>query len=234
MSPDSKTIGTKKHIQLPGQGFSRKLKRFLQREDLREHPLRGIYRRIAWRVRWRLSSEPWLVHRKTGLPLLVPHGGAAALIYFQGSSEPELTNFIRSFLREGMVFFDVGAHLGEYTVLAASIVKESGWVHAFEARPDTFAILVRNVEMNGLRNVVARPWAVWNEDGTCDFEQTPDPSVSALRPNPRRYNRAMRLVKVNAIALDRYLENAGTPRPSLLRSMWRGRSCRYSKAQLVY
>jgi FkbM family methyltransferase len=200
-----------------GHAFSRKIHRLFQRQDIREHPVRGIYRRIAWRVRWRLSNQPWLVRRETGLPLLLLHGGAAALIYFQGASEPELMNFLQSFLKEGMVFVDVGAHLGEYTVLAASIVKDSGCVHAFEARPDTFEILARNVEMNGLGNVVTNPWAVWNQEGTFDFEQTPDPSVSALRPSPAEGSGPIRLVKVNAVALDGYLQKAGAPKPSLMK-----------------
>jgi FkbM family methyltransferase len=199
------------------QGVTRKLRRLLQREDLRQNPARAVYRRLAWRIRWRISSEPWLVRRQNGLPLLLPHGGAAALIYLQGSSEPELTSFLRSFLKEGMVFVDVGAHLGEHTVLAASIVKDSGAVHAFEARPDTFEILTRNVAMNGFRNVVAKPWAVWNQNGPCDIEQTSDPSVSVLRPNEKRRSGGPQLLTVNAVSLDSYFEQSGAQKPALIK-----------------
>jgi FkbM family methyltransferase len=198
-------------------GIIRKVDIFLSRPDLRRHPIRGIYRRIAWRLRWRVSDKPWLVRRREGLPLLLPHGGAAALIYFQGSSEPELANFIKAFLKPGMIFVDIGAHLGEYTVLAASIVGDSGHVHAFEASPDTFEILTRNVKFNGLRNVATKPWAVWNQDGFCEFEKAPDPSVSALRPNHAAQRRGGSLIRVNAIMLDHYFGEPGMAKPSLIK-----------------
>jgi FkbM family methyltransferase len=195
---------------------SARLKTFLSRSDLRQRPIRGIYRRLVWRLRWRISSDPWLVRRRDGLALLLPHGGAAAMIYFQGASEPGLANFIRGFLNPGMVFVDVGAHLGEYTVLAASIVGDSGHVHAFEARPDTFDILTRNVEINGFRNVVTKPCAVWNEDGFCEFEETQDPSVSALRPD-HEARRGGTLVRVKAVTLDHYFSENSFAKPNLIK-----------------
>src|SRR5450631_1628394 len=175
-------LGTKTPQRRP-RSVSYRLRALLQKEDIRRHPLQGIFRRVAWRLHWKVSNEPWLVHAHGGLPYLLPHGGAAALIYFQGASEPELANFVRKFLKPGMVFVDVGAHLGEYTILGASMVQSAGRVHAFEARPDTFEILARNIQLNAVRNVAAQACGVWKDEGFCEFEKTPDPSVSALRPN---------------------------------------------------
>ena len=198
------------------RGASRTLKRFLAREDLRQHPLTGICRRIAWRFRWQVSQNPWLIQREDGLPLFLPHSGAAALIYFQGSSEPELSVFLKRFLKPGMVFADVGAHLGEYTVLAASLLNGSGRVHAFEACPRCFRVLSRNIELNALQNAVALPWAVWNQEGFCEFEDSPDPSISALRPN-RTPIQGGKITRVKAIALDHYFGDSDNGAPTLIK-----------------
>jgi hypothetical protein len=56
------------------------------------------------------------------MPFLVASGGSGALIYYQGSSEPETADFIKQVLKPGMVFVDVGAHLGEYSILTGAIL----------------------------------------------------------------------------------------------------------------
>jgi len=38
--------------------------------------------------------------------------------------EVDVCNFVHKFLRPGMTFFDIGANLGFYTVIAGTILKE--------------------------------------------------------------------------------------------------------------
>jgi FkbM family methyltransferase len=194
----------------------RKVKRFLSRKDLRSHPARGLYRRMAWRLRWQVVKDPWLVWSEDGLPLLLPRSGAGALIYFQGASEPELSGFLKQYLKQGMVFADVGAHLGEYTILAASLVGNSGRVHAFEACPDTFEILGANIRLNLTENVTAYPWAVWKENGLTEFEKSPEPSTSALRPGHNSLQGGS-LVQVRAISLDAHFGQIESRKPGLIK-----------------
>jgi FkbM family methyltransferase len=54
------------------------------------------------------------------------------------------------------VFADVGAHLGYYTVRMAN---KCGRVVAFEPNPKSRAKLLKNIELNGLRNVTVLPYA---------------------------------------------------------------------------
>lgn len=53
----------------------------------------------------------------------------------------------------GDVFVDAGANIGYFTVLAASLVGDTGRVLAVEMMPDTAALLRQHVAMNGLANV---------------------------------------------------------------------------------
>jgi FkbM family methyltransferase len=60
---------------------------------------------------------------------------------------------IQELLRPGMTFVDVGAHVGQYSLLGSGLVGSGGTVHSFEPEPETFALLEHNILINGLRNV---------------------------------------------------------------------------------
>jgi len=189
----------------------------LEREDLRRRPIRGLLRRVVWRLRWLLHpNAPWLLRTRNRVSLWAPKGGAGALIYYQGATEPDTMEFFRRVLKPGMVFVDVGAHLGEYTVLAATILGRSGYVHAFEPRPDIFELLTRNIQLNHCRNVTVRPFALWHENGWCEFEVTPEPSVSAIR-SVAPIRRGAKIIKVRAVTLDDYFARIPTCRPDLIK-----------------
>ena len=70
-----------------------------------------------------------------------------------------------SLLRPGDVFFDVGAHVGFYTLLAAMCVGKAGKVIAFEPLPRKLRFLRRHVEINRLSNVQIMPAAVSDTSG---------------------------------------------------------------------
>jgi FkbM family methyltransferase len=56
------------------------------------------------------------------------------------------------FLREGDLFFDIGANVGAYTVLASGVCRANTW--AFEPDPGTLFHLRRNIELNKLGALV--------------------------------------------------------------------------------
>lgn len=56
--------------------------------------------------------------------------------------------FVMHFLRAGEMFADVGANIGAFTVLAVGVAGARAV--AFEPSPETFAMLSRNVQLNGL------------------------------------------------------------------------------------
>ena len=70
-------------------------------------------------------------------------------LYRYRGNDPDLA-FVRAHLQPGEVFVDGGAHVGMFTLVAASAVGPDGMVCAFEPNPETFEMLRRNVELNGL------------------------------------------------------------------------------------
>jgi len=62
------------------------------------------------------------------------------------SSEIRLARFMIQQLEPGDVFVDIGAHFGYFSLLAATLVKASGKIFAFEAAEDTFSCLSANLK----------------------------------------------------------------------------------------
>lgn len=91
-----------------------------------------------------------------GLLLRVPE---ASTIWLSGRVERPVQSALRKALRPGDVFFDVGAHLGFFTVLGARLVGATGKVVAFEPHRASVDALRANVELNRLANVVVVPKA---------------------------------------------------------------------------
>jgi FkbM family methyltransferase len=58
-------------------------------------------------------------------------------------------------IRPGDVVFDVGAHVGRYSVFVSSLVGPKGIVYAFEPVPDTYWMLRETLALNRCENVVA-------------------------------------------------------------------------------
>jgi FkbM family methyltransferase len=76
-----------------------------------------------------------------------------------GNYEPEVTATIRSLLEPGSSFIDVGANIGWYSLLAASIVGSTGQVMAVEANPQNCDLLERSAKHNGYDQIVVIPFA---------------------------------------------------------------------------
>jgi FkbM family methyltransferase len=65
-------------------------------------------------------------------------------IYRYGFIEEDLTKMVIEYVRNGMTFFDIGAHFGYFTLLGAHLVGREGKIHAFEPTLSSFEILKNN------------------------------------------------------------------------------------------
>ena len=82
-----------------------------------------------------------------------------------GVVEPFETELVKKGIKEGDVVLDIGANIGYYTLIFAKLVGEEGKVFAFEPEPENFALLKKNVEINGYKNVILVQKAVSNKTG---------------------------------------------------------------------
>src|SRR5262245_3146727 len=90
-------------------------------------------------------------------------------LYVCGTFRPHEFAFPDRMLRPGMVFVDVGANDGYYTLFAARRVGPSGRVVAAEPSSRERAHLQRNLGRNGLDNVSVIPAAIGATSGLADL-----------------------------------------------------------------
>ena len=75
----------------------------------------------------------------------------SSVIYWRGYNSTSIASFLKNYLRPDMTFVDVGANLGEVTLLAAKRLTK-GRVLAFEPMPLTFSQLSRNIAVEVVMN----------------------------------------------------------------------------------
>jgi FkbM family methyltransferase len=85
-----------------------------------------------------------------------------------GFYEYEKQKLISREVRPGSVFWDVGANVGFYSLLASGLVA-SGKVFAFEPVPRNLAYLREHLALNRLTNVDVLPIAVSDKNGSSFF-----------------------------------------------------------------
>ncbi len=98
----------------------------------------------------------------------------------RGAGEPQVQVALQRYLRPGMTFYDLGANIGFFSLLAARLVEEGGRVIAFEADPEIVERLREHVERNTFRCVTVAEKAVWSEATNVFFERV-DPATSPDR-----------------------------------------------------
>lgn len=87
-------------------------------------------------------------------------------MYFYGEHDEryEINNIVK-FLQNGDVCWDVGANVGFYTCLFATLVKAQGRVVAFEPIASTRVFLEENIRLNGFQNVTVKNIALGDFPG---------------------------------------------------------------------
>ena len=130
-------------------------------------PLRFLVGPTAGRLISKMAvnaGEPVLVqgHR---MFLTSPHGYPPVAMATD-KYEEESTQLFQRLLKPGMNVFDAGSHVGYYSLLAARQVGPEGKVYAFEPEPDNYALLLKNIELNGYANISATRKALTNQVGS--------------------------------------------------------------------
>lgn len=142
-------------------------------------------------------------------------------LYLHGAIEPELTQLLVDRFRPGMVFFDVGAQYGYFSLVAGRLAGPTGTVVAFEPSRDTARLLRDNVAH--LHNVVVEQVAVKERAGTTsllDFGSRHSALNTVLRdaraPSRERARLQARTYDVATISLDEYASAHGL-RPDVVK-----------------
>jgi len=144
----------------------------------------------------RLKGKKWIVGSSN-------HG------CWLGSFEYEEQTLFAETVTEGAVVYDIGAHVGFYTLLASEIVGPRGKVIAFEPLPQNLHYLNRHLSINKCDNVKVIEAAVAEESGTAFFTEGTSSSMGYLSLAGN--------IEVKKVALDELMFNGKILPPEYLK-----------------
>jgi len=129
-----------------------------------------------------------------------------------GTGELSVQQTIVKHLRPGMTFYDLGANIGFFSLLAARIVGNAGRVVSFEADPEIAARLRENAEHNHFMHVTVEQLAVWSKSGTVTFARIDaGKSTDRGQGHVTSEHSVGELISVEAVALDEYCRTVPAP-----------------------
>jgi FkbM family methyltransferase len=136
-------------------------------------------------------------------------------IYWSGFHEFREFLFLHRFLKKEMVFVDIGANLGEYSVFAAKRVR-AGRVLAFEPLPGMVKRLKENIDLNGFSNVDILPIGLSDTEAILPIHEIDDSHEGLSTFYPGSMKSKYR-VEVPLKILDSEVRNLGVNRVDFIK-----------------
>lgn len=136
------------------------------------------------------------------------------------TKEPETIEWLRENLRDGDVFYDVGANIGLYSLYAARF-RPACRVFAFEPESHNFGNLCGNLLLNRVKNVTPCFFPLANHEAFAPFyvyDLRPGGALHSLgRPSSLRDGPPLLTTGALAVSIDALVARHGLPAPDLLK-----------------
>ncbi len=122
--------------------------------------------------------------KSKGFSIYVQEADAAVSEHVKRDAyEPNVTAVFRDRLRPGMHVVDIGANIGWYTMLAASLVRSSGSVTAIEPNPESAKLLEASRRANAFDNVLVLQVAAGREPGLLVLHGSYSDAMTSAAPD---------------------------------------------------
>jgi FkbM family methyltransferase len=129
-----------------------------------------------------------------------------------GSYEYHERLLFESLIKEGSVVFDLGAHVGYYSLLSSVLVGQTGKVFAFEPLPRNLFYLNKHIQINKINNVTVIDAAVSDSSGWTFFDEIPG-NVGSFKGQISPKGK----LKVRTVGLDDLIKRRETPIPNFVK-----------------
>lgn len=147
------------------------------------------------------------------LPISHAHIGSIAF----GNLESSVQEAMVRHLGRGGVFYDIGANLGFFSLLAGHLAGlEEGRVYAFEAAPENAQAIRRHAELNGVPNITVIAAAVSSHAGVGRLQIVDDQSWSKLEDYGEHPN-TEQVIEVELVAIDDLVADGRVPPPTVVK-----------------
>jgi FkbM family methyltransferase len=138
-------------------------------------------------------------------------------VYFYGHyHERYEADLVRRLLNDDDVFWDVGANVGYFTLVAATALAHRGQIVAFEPGKNAYQRLTENVSLNPYRNIQTFPVAVSDREGEAVLHVAGDIADSSASLYPAGQTQARHEV-CRTVSLDHFRRVQGGRPPDLIK-----------------
>ncbi len=131
-----------------------------------------------------------------GLKWLIKSGNSS---YFLGNYEPVITEKFEQYINSGDIVYDIGAHVGYYSLIASKKVGNDGYIYAFEPLPRNLSFLYRHCSFNDVKNIKVMEAAVSFQEGIRRFAESKDDTAMGHLSNEGE-------IEVKSIVIDKLIE----------------------------
>lgn len=170
----------------------------------KKHPFKVLMRFVLWQLQSKWSGGFFIKPFIAPLKFYARKGltGITGNIY-TGLHEFADMTFLLHLLTPADFFFDVGANVGSYTLLAAGICRSK--CVALEPVGSTFEILQKNIALNGLQDsVILLNAGAGSENGFLNFSCDEDTTNHVIKsPDEATAN----MIRVPVVTIDSLLSN---------------------------
>jgi FkbM family methyltransferase len=180
--------------------------------ELRRVPLIGDFLSWASRKLLPLDALVWIqIQRGPAQGLWIRVNPRTGEDVRKGIGEPQVQQALVDHLRPRMTFYDLGANIGYFSLIAARLVGPEGHVVSFEADPEIAARLRENLAHNNFLHARVEQKAVWREAATVSFARV-DPKTSPDRGLGHVSADSLGdTITVEAVSLDGYVTPQNAP-----------------------
>ena len=134
--------------------------------------------------------------------------------FFLGTYEEDVQQCLIKQVKEGMTVFNVGAHIGFFSLGLGHLVGDKGRVIAFEPNPEVRKRLTEHITVNRIDSrVCAEMYALGDVDGHAEFSTGLSNTQGRFADLP--YVKAGHAIQVRCKRLDTYIREGG-PKPDLV------------------
>jgi FkbM family methyltransferase len=171
--------------------------------------LLGEFGRAAMRQRI------WTVERGLGAGLRLKHPQNSD--YITGVSELPVQEQLIRFLKPGQVFYDIGANMGFFSLLAARLIGSSGSVCSFEPLKENADHIRANAALNNFAQIQVYEVAIGSSTGTAELLVTDWDGGSALANSPVKPSKPSSTRTVPVRTLDELIRQAHLRSPDFIK-----------------
>ncbi len=140
-----------------------------------------------------------------------------ANLFFLGHYEQAELRLLKTTLKEGGTFIDLGANIGLYSLTASRIVGQHGRIISFEPFSKNYNKFIQNLELNKLNNtnVVPEKKAVGKYNSTLTLYSNSSDSNMGMASTKERLHTDKETVE--SVSIDTYLKDKGISKVDLIK-----------------